>query len=429
MAAPIGTGAPGAARAPLATGAALHALVILVFALFFFFGGITSLNDVLVPKLKGLFQLDYAEAMLTQFAFFTAYFFISLPAGVLVSRIGYMRAAMIGLAVMALGCLLFVPAAGSGLFWTFLVALFVLAAGVTIVQVVANPLISALGNPATASSRLTFAQAFNSLGTTIMPYLGTQVMLGSVASVDPATLSGAALLHFQRHEAAVIGRAYIGLAVVLALASLVFLFRRNALPKVRGAHVGFFQGFELLRRPRFALGTLCIFLYVGAEVTIGSLMVNYLSQASTLGLDQHSAGERLSLYWGGAMVGRFIGSAVLRVFSPGKVLASVAAIAGGLVLVSVSSTGHFAGWALLSVGLFNSIMFPTIFTLASEGLGERASEGSGIICTAIVGGAIIPFVTGKLADMTSLSTALLLPVACYAVIMAFGWFARKPAAA
>jgi FHS family L-fucose permease-like MFS transporter len=428
MAAPIGTGTPGAARAPLATGAALHALVILVFALFFFFGGITSLNDVLVPKLKGLFQLDYAEAMLTQFAFFTAYFFISLPAGVLVSRIGYMRAAMVGLGVMALGCLLFVPAAGSGLFWTFLVALFVLAAGVTIVQVVANPLISALGNPATASSRLTFAQAFNSLGTTVMPYLGTQVLLGSVATVDPATLSGAALLEFQRHEAAVIGRAYIGLAVVLALAALVFWFRRRALPSVGDAKVGLFQGFELLRRPRFALGTLCIFLYVGAEVTIGSLMVNYLSQASTLGLDQHSAGERLSLYWGGAMVGRFIGSAVLRVFSPGKVLATVAAIAGGLVLVSVSTTGHFAGWALLSVGLFNSIMFPTIFTLASEGLGDRASEGSGIICTAIVGGAIVPFVTGKLADMTSLSTALLLPVACYAVIMAFGWFARKPAA-
>jgi FHS family L-fucose permease-like MFS transporter len=399
-----------------------------VFALFFFFGGITSLNDVLVPKLKGLFQLDYAEAMLTQFAFFTAYFFVSLPAGVLIARIGYMRAAMVGLAVMALGCLLFVPAAGSGLFWTFLVALFVLAAGVTIVQVVANPLISALGNPATASSRLTFAQAFNSLGTTIMPYIGTQVLLGSVAKVDPSGLSGTALREFQRHEAAVIGRAYIGLAVVLALAALVFWFRRRALPKAGDSNVGFFHGFELLKRPRFALGTACIFLYVGAEVTIGSLMVNYLGQASTLALDQHSAGERLSLYWGGAMIGRFIGSAVLRVFAPGKVLATVAAIAGGLVLVSVSSTGAFAGWSLLAVGLFNSIMFPTIFSLASEGLGDRASEGSGIICMAIVGGAIVPFVTGKLADTTSLSMALLLPVACYGVIMAFGWFARKPIA-
>jgi FHS family L-fucose permease-like MFS transporter len=236
------------------------------------------------------------------------------------------------------------------------------------------------------------------------------------------------LREFQRHEAAVIGRAYIGLAVVLALAALVFWFRRRALPKAGDSNVGFFHGFELLKRPRFALGTACIFLYVGAEVTIGSLMVNYLGQASTLALDQHSAGERLSLYWGGAMIGRFIGSAVLRVFAPGKVLATVAAIAGGLVLVSVSSTGAFAGWSLLAVGLFNSIMFPTIFSLASEGLGDRASEGSGIICMAIVGGAIVPFVTGKLADTTSLSMALLLPVACYGVIMAFGWFARKPIA-
>ncbi|WP_404714216.1 sugar MFS transporter [Sphingomonas sp. MMS24-J13] len=422
----MGTSGSVGARAPLASGPALHALVLLVFALFFFFGGITSLNDVLVPKLKGLFQLDYAEAMLTQFAFFAAYFFISLPAGVLVSRIGYMRAAVVGLAVMAAGCLLFVPAAGSGLFWTFLVALFVLAAGVTIVQVVANPLISALGNPATASSRLTFAQAFNSLGTTIMPYLGSQVLLGSVAKTDPKTLSGATLLAFQRHEAAVIGRAYIGLAVVLALAALVFWFRRRALPASGDSRVGLFQGFELLQRPRFALGTLCIFLYVGAEVTIGSVMVSYLSQPTTLALSEHSAGERLSLYWGGAMVGRFIGSWVLRMFSPGKVLATVAAIAAGLVLVSISSTGHVAGWTLLAVGLFNSIMFPTIFSLASEGLGDRASEGSGIICMAIVGGAIVPFVTGKLADMTSLTTALLLPVACYGVILAFGWFARKP---
>jgi FHS family L-fucose permease-like MFS transporter len=424
----MGTTGSVNARAPLASGPALHALVVLVFALFFFFGGITSLNDVLVPKLKGLFQLDYAEALLTQFAFFTAYFFVSLPAGVLVSRIGYMRAAMVGLAVMAAGCLLFVPAAGSGLFWTFLVALFVLAAGVTIVQVVANPLISALGNPATASSRLTFAQAFNSFGTTIMPYIGTQVLLGSVAKVDPKTLSGAALLDFQRHEAAVIGRAYIGLAIVLALAALVFWFRRRALPASGDNRVGLFQGFELLRRPRFAMGTLCIFLYVGAEVTIGSLMVSYLSQASTLGLSEHAAGERLSLYWGGAMIGRFIGSLLLRIFSPGKVLVTFAAIAGGLVLFSISSTGHVAGWTLLAVGLFNSIMFPTIFSLASEGLGDRASEGSGIICMAIVGGAIIPFVTGKLADMTSLTTALLLPVACYCVILAFGWFARKPVA-
>jgi FHS family L-fucose permease-like MFS transporter len=426
MAGPMGTSGAGV-HAPLATGAALRALAILVFALFFIFGGITSLNDVLVPKLKGLFQLDYAEAMLTQFAFFMAYFVVSLPAGVLVARIGYMRAAVVGLAVMAVGCLLFVPAAGSGLFWTFLVALFVLAGGITIVQVVANPLISALGDPATASSRLTFAQAFNSLGTTIMPYVGAQVLLGSVATVDPKTLSGAALREFQRHEAAVIGRGYIVLAAVLALVAIVFWFRRRALPHAGEANVGFFQGFELLARPRFAFGALCIFLYVGAEVTIGSVMVNYLGQASTLALDEHSAGERLSLYWGGAMIGRFIGSAVLRVFVPGKVLTAFAGVAAILVLTSISSTGSVAGWSLLAVGLFNSIMFPTIFSLASEGLGDRASEGSGIICMAIVGGAIVPYVTGQLADATSLTTALLLPVACYCVIASFGWFARKPA--
>jgi FHS family L-fucose permease-like MFS transporter len=427
MAGPAGAGRSDGAQVALGSGATIRALAVLVFALFFIFGGITSLNDVLVPKLKGLFQLDYAEAMLTQFAFFMAYFFVSLPAGVLVARIGYMRAAVVGLVVMAIGCLLFVPAAGSGLFWTFLVALFVLAGGITIVQVVANPLISALGDPRTASSRLTFAQAFNSLGTTIMPFVGAQVLLGSVAAVDPATLSGTALNEFQRTEASVIGRAYIGLAVALVLVALVFRFRRRALPTAGEANVGIFEGFGLLARPRFAFGALCIFLYVGAEVTIGSVMVNYLGQASTLALDEHSAGERLSLYWGGAMIGRFIGSALLRMFAPGKVLTTFASIAGLLVVISISSTGAPAGWALLAVGLFNSIMFPTIFSLASEGLGDRASEGSGIICMAIVGGAIVPYLTGQLADATSLTTALLLPVACYAVIASFGWYARRSA--
>lgn len=403
-------------------------LRLFVFALFFMFGGITSLNDVVIPKLKGLFTLGYGAAMLVQSAYFFAYFVFSLPAAGIVRRAGYMRTAVIGLLLMTAGCLLFVPASAAAQFGVFLLALFVLAAGVTIVQVVANPLISLLGPAPTAHSRLTFAQAFNSLGTTIFPYVGSILILGSLSKVDASHLVGAALDAYRRQESHVIVRAYLILATALLAVALLVWLRRNRLPRTQLEAVTLKHAFDLLRDRRFGFGTLCIFLYVGAEVAIGSLMVSYLMQPTTLGLDAETAGKHVPFYWGGAMLGRFVGSAILRLFSPGKVLACAAIGNLALLLLSANSIGALSGWSLLAIGLFNSIMFPTIFSLASEGLGPRAAEGSGIICVAIVGGAVVPLLTGNTADHIGLKAAMFVPAICYAGILAFGLYARRPKA-
>jgi FHS family L-fucose permease-like MFS transporter len=413
---------PEAVSEPTRSGGDLR---LFVFALFFIFGGITSLNDVLIPKLKSLFALSYAEAMLVQSAFFAAYFIVSLPAAAIVERIGYLRTATLGLIIMMLGCLLFLPASGAGVFAMFLFALFVLAAGITIVQVVANPLISMLGEPATASSRLTFAQAFNSLGTTLFPYVGSIVILGSLSSVDSSTLSGAALAAFRAAETRVIEHAYLVLASMLLIVAVAVWSFRNRLVEAVAKPGRLLDAFGLLKRPRFRFGALCIFLYVGAEVAIGSVIVSYLMQPGVMDISAEAAGKHVPYYWGGAMVGRFIGAYFLRIFAPAKVLSLVAATAIGLLLLSSQLDGAAAGWALLAIGLCNSIMFPTIFSLASEGLGTRTAEGSGIICMAIVGGAVIPPLTGRLADLSDLKIALVVPALCYAGIVGFGWYSRK----
>ena len=399
-----------------------------VFALFFIFGGITSLNDVIIPKLKQLFTLSYGEALLVQSAFFAAYFLFSIPAAEVVRKLGYMRTAAIGLITMMVGCLLFLPASASASFPVFLFALFVLAAGITTVQVVANPLITLLGPAKTASSRLTFAQAFNSLGTTIFPYVGSLLILGPLATVDPKTLTGAALDAYRAAETHVVVTTYLGLAAALAIVAAVVWSRRKALVETLTDDTPIWKAFDLLARPRFGFGALCIFVYVGAEVAIGSVIVNYLMQADVLGLSAQEAGKHVPLYWGGAMVGRLIGGYVLRLFSPGKILAGVACGAIGLLALAMIGGGALSGWALLAIGLMNSIMFPTIFSLANEGLGPRAAEGSGVIAMAIVGGAIIPPLAGHIADLTSLRTALILPALCYGVIAAYGVYARRPAA-
>jgi FHS family L-fucose permease-like MFS transporter len=274
---------------------------------------------------------------------------------------------------------------------------------------------------------LTFAQAFNSLGTTIFPPLGSVIILGSLAKVDPATLSGAELTNFQISETAVIGHAYIGIAAILAAVAAFFWWRRAQLPTNVEAATRLGGSFGLLKLPRLGGGVASIFLYVGAEVSIGSMLVNYLSQASIMGTTEQAAGKMLAFYWGGAMIGRFIGAAALRLFSPGKVLATVACGAAALALISGASTGSFAGWALLAVGLMNAIMFPTIFSLGVEGLGDKTPQGSGLLCMAIVGGAIIPLIVGSVADATSLATSLIIPAFCYLLIATYGWSARKPA--
>lgn len=403
-------------------------LQFFVFGLFFIFGGITSLNDVIIPKLKELFTLNYTQAMLVQFCFFTAYAVIGIPGAQLVKRIGYMRGAVAGLLTMMAGCLLFIPASQTATYALFLFALFVLASGVVIVQVVANPLISLLGPARTTHSRLTFAQAFNSLGTTIFPLVGAGLILGSLAKVSADQLSGPALDAYRSAESAVIVNTYIGLAIALAIVAGVVWSFRNRLQGEKHEASSFLGGFKLLRRPRFGYGALCIFLYVGAEVSIGSIMINYLAQARVLGQPEATIGWMVMFYWGGALVGRFIGSAVLRMVSPGKLLACVAAGAITLVLISANTDGHVAGYSLLAVGLMNAIMFPTIFSLACEKLGPSAADGSGIINVAICGGAIVPLAFGALADSSgSLAFALILPVICYAIIAGFGIFARRPA--
>jgi MFS transporter, FHS family, L-fucose permease len=399
-------------------------LVLAVVALFFIWGGLTSLNDVLIPKLKGLFSLSYTEAMLTQFAFFMAYFIVSLPAGHLIARVGYLKGIVIGLGTMAAGCLMFIPASNSGIYGTFLAALFVLAAGITVLQVAANPLIANMGSAATASSRLTLAQAFNSLGTTIFPPIGGAIILGSMATVDPAKLANTERTAFLAKETAVIGNAYFAIAAILALVAAYFWWRRTQLPTNRDAATKLGGSFGLLAQPRLGGGVASIFLYVGAEVAIGSMLINYLAQPHIMGVSEQTASGLIALYWGGAMVGRFIGSAILRMVSPGLVLTLFCLGAAMLATVSGITGGAFAGYALLAVGLMNSIMFPTIFSLGVEGLGDKTPQGSGLLCMGIVGGALIPLLFGAVADASTLATALIVPVVCYLLIAVYGWFVR-----
>ena len=421
---------PGATASTESADAHIDApqLQLFVMGLFFIFGGITSLNDVIIPKLKELFTLSYTEAMLVQFCFFAAYAIIGIPGARLVKKIGYMRGAVAGLLTMMTGCLLFIPASQTATYSVFLLAFFVLASGVVIVQVVSNPLISLLGKPETVHSRLTFAQAFNSLGTTIFPIVGSILILGSLASVSADQLSGTELDAYRTAESQAIVSGYLGIAAALAAVAAAVWYFRNALKGEQHEASEGLAGLDLLKRPRFGYGALCIFLYVGAEVSIGSLIVNYLMQDHVMGLRQQAAGNLIWLYWFGAMIGRFIGSVLLRMVSPGKVLACVSVGAISLLIISTQTSGVISGYSLLAVGLTNAIMFPTIFTLACEKLGPRAADGSGIINVAIVGGAVIPLLTGVIADATaSLAIALILPMLCYAIIAGFGIFARKPA--
>jgi len=383
--------------------------LVIVTMLFFMWGLITSLNDILIPHLKAIYTLTYVQAMLVQFCFFGAYFIVSLPAGMLIRRIGYQKGAVTGLLIAAVGCALFYPASFSS-YGVFLFAFFVLASGITVLQVAANPYVAVLGPARTASSRLTLTQAFNSLGTTIGPYAGGLLIL-STAGVA----AGAAA------DAATVRGPYLALAATLAVLAVLFMAAR--LPKIREtedvALEGEGHGSALAHR-HLLLGTIGIFLYVGAEVSIGSFLINFLGEPRVAGLSHADAYHYVSIYWGGAMVGRFIGFAVMRVVSPGKALAFNALLAIALILTATFGHGSVAMWAILAVGLCNSIMFPTIFSMALHGLGKFTGQGSGILCMAIVGGAIVPFAQGAIADASGVQISFLLPAACYAFILYFG---------
>ena len=376
--------------------------------LFFMWGFITCLNDILIPYLKGAFNLSFTQAMLIQFCFFSAYFIVSLPAGMVVSRIGYQKGIVLGLGIACAGCLLFYPAASMGVYAIFLIALFVLAAGITILQVSANPYVTALGDPKTASSRLTMTQAFNSLGTTVAPFFGSYLIFGASGEHNSATAS-----------ASDVQIPYLILATALLLLALIFLYLK--LPKLNhtNANTKVFSGGAWQHR-HLVLGALGIFMYVGAEVSIGSMLVNYLANPDVAGLSEGKASKLLAYFWGGAMVGRFIGALVMQKISGGKVLAFNGTMAIALIFVSISSTGSVALWAMLGVGLFNSIMFPTIFSLALQKLGKHTPQGSGILCLAIVGGAIVPLLQGVLADSVGVTLSFILPALCYVYIAYYG---------
>ena len=403
-----------------------HTLTALVVFLFFAWGFATVLIDSLVPKLKGLFELTYTQVMLTQFSFFVGYLFFSIPAGFVLSRIGYMRSTVVGLAVMAVGCIMFAPAAALGSFPAFLLALFVMAAGITMLQVAANPFIAELGPEPSSHSRLTLAQAFNSLGTTIGPWVGAALILGGGVALNARELSPAAVAVLRRNEAQAVQIPFLGIAAVLLLVAVAFwLLRRSSAPSVNAKVANLGEIVRLFNRPRLMLGTLAIFVYVGAEVSIGSVMTNYLMQPSVLGLISSRAGRLVIYYWGGAMIGRFIGAYILQQAKPGYVLSACAVAALVLALLSSFTTGTVAAYSLIAVGLFNSIMFPTIFALASEELGDETPNGSALLCMAIVGGAVIPVVTGAVADATSLATSLLVPAVCYVWIGIYGVLAAR----
>ncbi|MFT6208252.1 MAG: FHS family L-fucose permease-like MFS transporter [Colwellia sp.] len=377
-------------------------------SLFFMWGFITCLNDILIPHLKAIFSLSYAQSMLVQFCFFGAYFLVSLPAGWFVEKMGYQKGIVVGLVIAALGCLMFYPAASLHSYPVFLAALFVLASGITVLQVSANPYVTLLGKKETASSRLTMTQAFNSLGTTIAPYFGALLILNEVTDSMSANSAESVQLP------------YLGLMAALLVLAAIFAFLK--LPHIESAEAVDGEKIEgsAWQYRHLVLGAIGIFVYVGAEVSIGSFLVSFLGETDIAGLEETQAAKYLTYYWGGAMVGRFIGAAVMQKIDAGKTLAFNALCSVILIAITILSSGSIAMWAILLVGLFNSIMFPTIFSLALSGLKKHTSQGAGILCLAIVGGAIVPVLQGLLADSISVQFAFILPLFCYIYIVFYG---------
>ena len=409
------------------------ALTIVTF-IFFMWGFLTVMNDILIPHLKSIFHLNYAGTMLIQFMFFLAYFIMSMPSGKVVSLFGYKNTIIIGLVVSGIGGFLFYPAAAIPSYPVFLFAFFVLATGITLLQVAANPYVSLLGSEKTASSRLNLAQAFNSLGTMIAGPIGGMLILSTavVSATKLASYTEAQKTAYQAQQAHLVQWPYIAFALILfVLAVVVYLFH---LPKVnsdeeeteetKSKEVKLTYR-EALKHRHLVFGIIAIFVYVGAEVTIGSFMVNFISLPSIGHISEGTAAKYLSVYWGGAMVGRFIGSAILQKVNARKLLGIFASIAGLLVIITMMTSGRIAMGAILAVGLFNSIQFPNIFTLGIEGMGKLTDKASSLLIMAIVGGAIIPVIQGVIADNIGIHHAYILPLLCYAYIVFYGFKGSK----
>lgn len=411
--------------------------------LFFLWGFITVLVDSLIPRLKEVFTLSYFQAGMVQFAFFGAYFLLSIPAGYILSRIGYKRGIILGLVIMGAGCLLFYPAASMRVFGIFMLAYFMLAAGITVLQVAANPYVTVLGPERTASSRLNLSQAFNSLGTAIAPAIGALFILKDrvMTSGEIEALSETARNEYYINEASAVQVPFLGIAAFIGIIALVFVFVN--LPKIGDtAASNDYRG--VLRNRNLVMGAFGIFFYVGAEVALGSYMVNYfltlnlaetikstpimtniaewvLNSGITTSSDMAIVGVFVTFYWTGAMIGRFIGSYLTKLINPAKVLVGFAIGAISMIIISSFSTGLVAMWTLIAVGLFNSIMFPTIFSLALDGLGNDKPQGSGVLCTMIVGGAVIPPTFGFLTDSYGFDIAFLIVILSYAYIFFYAF--------
>jgi FHS family L-fucose permease-like MFS transporter len=383
-----------------------------VTGLFFMWGFITSLNDILIPHLKGVFNLNYVEAALIQFTFFGAYFLTSLPAGKLVSTVGYQRAMVAGLLISAVGTLIFYPAASLLSYPLFLGALFILATGITLLQVAANPYISALGRPETASSRLNLAQAFNSLGTTIGPKLGGWLIFSTVAATAiPDKLANAASVKIP----------YLILTAMLTLLAIIIAsIHLPTLAAVEGEHGHEGTLWDAIKIPNVSLGAIGIFAYVGAEVSVGSFLISLLGDPQIAGLNQASAALYVSFWWGGAMIGRFLGSGLLQFIPPNRLLMANALAAGSLALLALFTNGRVAMGAVMMLGFFNSIMFPTIFTLGVAGVGHLTGRASSLLIMAIVGGAVIPLLMARMADLFGIHHSLFIPALCYLYIAYYG---------
>jgi FHS family L-fucose permease-like MFS transporter len=395
--------------------------VAAVTGLFFMWGFLTVLNDILVPHLKSVFSLNYTEASLIQFCFFGAYFIMSLPSGIVVAKWGYQKGMVIGLAVTGLGAWLFFPAATLLSYPLFLAALFVLASGITLLQVAANPYISALGNPATASSRLNLAQAFNSLGTAIAPRIGGWLILTTAAAAATSKLA----------EASSVRIPYLVLGLIaFVMAGIMAVLRLPVLAAVEDDHAHHPSAFAALlaaiKVRHLALAVVGIFVYVGAEVSIGSYLINYLGLPTIEKFSAAVAATYVTYYWTGAVIGRFIGSAVMQKVAPHLVLGFNALVATALCFVGLLLSGHVAAGAVIAIGFFNSIMFPTIFTLGIAKLGHLTSQGSSLLIMAIVGGALLPILMGRTADKWGLQYAMIIPAVCYVYIALYAFFGSQP---
>lgn len=417
---------------------ALYSLMVL----FFMMGFITCLNDILIPYMKVLFVLKFWQVNLINFCFFGAYGVMSIPGGKLVQKYGYKPIMIAGFLIAALGCALFFPAAELRMYGLFLGALFILASGLTLLQVAGNPYVSILGSPETASSRLTLTQALNSVGTTIGPIIGTNIILASLPEMPdaikgaksydnlPADLTLLLNEFLAKIDLSYLQVTYIIIASIFAMLGVVLYFIK--LPAIGHGEgeidtEGEIQKASIWKYKHLILGVIGIFVYVGAEVAIGSHIINYLELKEVMAMKAKEAGKYVTYYWGAAMVGRFLGTIILSKFNPGKTLGVYAIMAISLITISILSTGLFSMWTLILVGFCNSLMFPTIFTLSIKGLGKYTDQASGILCTAIIGGALIPMLFGVLTDMTggNLKLALSIPILCYIFIAYFGFKGHK----